>query len=129
MDLLDRLAAESDLRQLIAIYPQHADDGDAEGFASLFAPDGVIVIGDERIAGRAAIGQWLLGTIKKPTRHIMVNPYLVVDDAEHAHGSMDMELLRKGDDGWRLRSTIRYADSFVRTDEGWKFAQRELKLR
>ena len=130
MEILDELVAERDIRRLLALYAQHADDGDAESYGALFAGDGAIVSQGQRGEGRAAVQEWLLGTLRgKPLRHLMVNPSVVIEDEAHAAGSMDMALLRKEDTGWRVWATIRYRDTYVKTAGGWRFAERVLEPR
>lgn len=130
MDILERLAAESDLRRIVGLYPQYADDADAEGFASLFTADGELLVGDEVVKGRAAIAEWLLGTLKGlPMRHMMLNSVIEVLSPTEARGSLDMALLLLRDKRWTIGPAPRYADTYAKTDEGWKFARRTLELR
>ncbi|MDH0425411.1 nuclear transport factor 2 family protein [Stutzerimonas stutzeri] len=56
-----------------------------------------------------------------------MNPLIEIDSNAEASGSMDMLALRAGDSGWVVAATLRYADRYVRTEQGWKFARRELK--
>ena len=60
---------------------------------------------------------------------MVVNHAIVVDSATEAHGSMDLVLLAAKDGAWTVASTARYADRFVRTGEGWRFAERVLTPR
>lgn len=59
------------------------------------------------------------------TRHLVVNPLIEIDSDGEASGSMDMLALRAGDSGWVVAATLRYADRYMRTEQGWKFAKRE----
>jgi SnoaL-like domain len=130
MDALERLVAESDIRQLLALYPQHADDGEHQAFADLFAEHGSIHIGEQPIEGRAAIREWIASTdAAGPMRHLMLNSYICVTSPDEAHGSLDMALLGQRDGRWIVRTAPRYADSFVRTVDGWRFAKREITFR
>jgi uncharacterized protein (TIGR02246 family) len=130
VEILDELIAERDIRRLQALYAQHADDGDAESYGALFADDGAIVAQGKRVQGRAAVQEWLLGTLRgKPMRHLMANPDIVVEDDARATGSVDLALLRKEDTGWKVWATIRYRDTYVKTTGGWRFAERVLEPR
>jgi hypothetical protein len=125
-----RLFAEQEIRALIGLYPQLADDLDGTGFARLFTDEGVIDIGGQEIKGRAAIESWLRSTNEAgPMRHFMANPRIVLTSPTRAHGSMDMALLSFRDGQWVVTQTPRYNDSFERTAEGWKFARRILSFR
>ncbi|EJM21057.1 hypothetical protein PMI22_02237 [Pseudomonas sp. GM21] len=128
MELIETLAAERDIRQLIARYAQLADDPDAAGFAALFTTDGVLSLPGKQCAGQAEIEQWLQATLKAgKTRHLFMNPLIEVTSPAQASGSMDMLILRAGDSGWALGATLRYTDRYVHTEQGWKFAERSLQ--
>ncbi|MBF6209159.1 nuclear transport factor 2 family protein [Streptomyces gardneri] len=130
MDDLERLVAESDIRQLLGLYPQHADDGEHDAFAGLFSDDGVIRIGDRVIAGQSEIRDWIASTAAAgPLRHLMMNSYVYVTSTAEAYGSIDMVLLGKPHGHWEIRATPRYSDRFVKTAAGWRFAERALQLR
>jgi hypothetical protein len=56
MDLFEELGTERDIRKLLALYPQLADNGGAAAaWAELFAEDGALVIGAKWIEGRAEL--------------------------------------------------------------------------
>lgn len=126
MELLDELVAEREIQRLIALYSQYADDGDGESYAQLFAEDGAIVAGGERVEGRDAVKAWLLRTLRKPLRHLGVNVAITVESETAASGSMDL-LLRTHDSGWQVWTTLRYEDQYVRTPRVWRFAERTLE--
>jgi hypothetical protein len=129
MELLEELAADREIRNLVAIYPQKADAGDNTGFAALFAEDGAIRIGNQLVEGRQAIADWLLGTLKAGRlRHVMVNAHIIIDSPVQAHGSMDMALLRQVDGVWHVQAAPHYDDRFVKTAEGWRIAERKITL-
>lgn len=128
MDLLEQLQAEREIRQLIARYAQLADDQDAAAFVALFTQQGELTTPARRCVGHAQIQDWLLAALAGgKTRHLVVNPLIEIDSNGEASGSMDMLALRGGDSGWVVAATLRYADRYVRTEQGWKFARRELR--
>jgi len=128
VNILEQLLAEHEIRHLLARYAQCADDLDAEGVARLFAQNGALVLPDKRIEGRDAIGQWLRSTLQSGrARHLFMNPLISVASPAHAHGSSDMLALRGGVTGWTLAATLRYSDHYVKTDDGWKFSERQLR--
>ncbi|MES2258428.1 MAG: nuclear transport factor 2 family protein [Pseudomonadota bacterium] len=131
MDLLEELAAERDIRKLLAQYPQLADTvGAAAAWAELFAEDGALVIGPKRIEGRAALRAWMETAQSGPKmRHLMMNPLISVDSPDTATVTMDMALLRGEGEQWLLFASPRYTDRLVRTEGGWKFRERVLENR
>lgn len=127
MDILARLAAESDIRNLVALYPQLADDAAVREWSELFAHDGVLRVGTKTMEGRAALAQWLAEALATATmRHICTNVSVVMDSENDAHGITDLLLVVAKDGAWTVGATSRYADRYVRTAEGWRFAERVL---
>lgn len=130
MELLEQLVAERDIRKIVALYPQYADDAKDKGWADLFTPDGEFVVGDRVVKGRAALAEWLLGTLKgPPMRHLMLNNDIEIVSEREARGSLDMALLLHKDGNWVVGPAPRYHDLYVRTEDGWKFARRTITMR
>lgn len=113
------------------------DDGDFQGFANLFAADGVFFranFPNEPLTGREAILAALLARgADRVTRHLCTNIEIDVVDADHAIGRCYLYLFtaqksapeavggRPADAGQRLGE---YIDHYVRTAEGWRIAKR-----
>ncbi|MHA7273732.1 nuclear transport factor 2 family protein [Arthrobacter sp. TMT4-20] len=130
MDDIQRLIAESELRNIVARYPQLADDSAYQEWSELFTEDGVLEFEGKRTQGREAVTQWLASTHKGPAlRHVNVNVFIVVDSASEAHGSADLVVLAAIEGAWTIVSTVRYSDRFIKTAEGWRFAERLLDVR
>ncbi|HEX8601124.1 MAG TPA: nuclear transport factor 2 family protein [Pseudoduganella sp.] len=131
MDLLEELAAERDIRKLLALYARLADDiGATAAWAELFAEHGALILGPQRIEGRAALQAWLAAAqAGPPMRHLMLNPVISVDSPDTATVTMDMALLRGADGQWVVHASPRYADRLVKTAQGWKFLERQLENR
>ena len=129
IESIGRLIAESDIRKILALYPQYADDGMGDKVSELFSSDGKVTFGDTSIEGREAIAAWIESTQAAPIRHLMVNTYVNVTSADTAEGSLDMLLLAKEGDSWVPRTSARYQDRFVRNADGWRFAERVLTIR
>jgi hypothetical protein len=130
MDVLEQLLAERDIRQLVSLYPQYADDSNDQGLAELFEENGAIVVGAHHVKGHAAIREWVLSVMKgKSLRHLMANAHIIVKSAEQASGTMDMVLLCKNGNAWDILASPRYTDDFINTGNGWKFAQRVIDPR
>ena len=62
----DVFVAREAIRHTLAGYNIAGDANDAEGYAAVFAPDGVLESGDMRFAGRAQIRDWKAARAKSP---------------------------------------------------------------
>ena len=127
--LEDRVA----IRDLVARYGFTVDDRDIQALARLFArhgrfrsQDGVL---DAR--GRDAIIEQFHGrfAVLGPTNHV-THDHLVrfdADDPDRAFGRLNShaEVVRHGR---TLVTALRYADEYVRTVDGWQFADRLLSF-
>jgi anthranilate 1,2-dioxygenase small subunit len=60
-------------------------------------------------------------------RHLFINPHIEIVSPIEARGSMDMLAMRPEGGTWAIAATLRYSDRYVRTDDGWRFAERLLK--
>ncbi|NUU24323.1 MAG: nuclear transport factor 2 family protein [Streptomycetaceae bacterium] len=128
----DRLA----LRDLVETYAHGADRRKAELIASLFTPDGRLVVhmepGAEPSArtGREQIAKAMKGLGRYiATQHLVANQLATIDgdraEAETyctAHHIYDDEAGVRRD---RVMA-IRYLDTYQRTAEGWRIATRTL---
>lgn len=124
----DALAA---CEALVHDYGRLADAGDADAFCALYIAEGVFLRLGTRIAGRAAIREVIAA---RPagvwTRHRCANLRIdVAPDGRSAQGTVDLEMQRGREGSTDVEHIrARYHDRFVLTDEGWKFAQREVVL-
>ncbi len=138
MNANETMAIEWACQKLSAEYVRHADFQDFEAFADLFTSDGVLALfGEERIGRDGIIAPFL----KRPqmvTRHLCSDHCINVIDADHAEGTVYLTLYRvvgnhTEDDGpipYQQPTLIgHYADTYKRTDKGWKFATRTLHVR
>jgi uncharacterized protein (TIGR02246 family) len=125
MDVLEKLVAESEIRQLLGRYCQCTDDGNAEEWAGLFAEEGAFITSSGRIEGRNALREWQDQVLKSARmRHLMVNPVILVDSPDSARSRVDLQLLKADDDKWSVLAIARYNDRLVKTTEGWRFLER-----
>jgi 3-phenylpropionate/cinnamic acid dioxygenase small subunit len=130
LDDVQTLVAVNEIRNLLALYPQYADDKDVEQWSELFAEDGILRFGATRLRGRQELAGWLTECLQGPSmRHLMVNATIFVDSATTAHGTVDMVLLSTKDGAWTVSAAPRYADRFVKTTDGWRFAERAISMR
>jgi uncharacterized protein (TIGR02246 family) len=123
LTLEDRVAID----QLYAGYCHAFDFGDGPGFAALFTPDGKFVYeGVTEYAGTDALTAFVIDRAEQVPgmRHFTANA-LVQASEGGASGKAYVFVIRLGDEApLRLRNTGEYRDEFVRTDAGWRFAQR-----
>lgn len=118
-----RRAIEHECARLIARYANLNDAGRWDEVASLYAADGRMsrpTAPDVWIEGRHAILAAFLARPARTTRHVCSNVVIDVIDADHALGESAM-LLFTPDAPPKAGS---FHDRFVRTDGGWRFAER-----
>jgi hypothetical protein len=116
-------AIEHDCARLVARYANRNDAADWDAVAALYAPGGRMArptAPDDWITGRDAILAALLARPARTTRHVCANVEIAVVDADTALGESAM-LLFTGDGPPKVGS---FLDRFVRTHEGWRFAER-----
>lgn len=120
-------AIEQDCAKLVARYANLNDAGCWTEVADLYAEDGRMsrpTAPDVWIVGRAAILNAFLARPARTTRHVCSNVVIDVIDADHAVGESAM-LLFTGDGAPKVGS---FHDRFIRTDAGWRFAERRGSL-
>lgn len=116
-------AIEHDCARLVARYANRNDASDWEAVAALYAPEGRMArptAPDDWVNGRAAILAAFLARPARTTRHVCSNVEITVVDADTALGESAM-LLFTGEGAPKVGS---FLDRFVRTGEGWRFAER-----
>lgn len=102
----------------------------------LFVPDGMLIITGRPVVGHEKLTKGMAARSESlRSRHVLTNIYTRVIDEDHAEGISYLTLYRHeggGQQDDRAReisgpSAIgHYADKFVRTEKGWRFASREL---
>jgi hypothetical protein len=130
MDESKRLQIEWDCTRLCIEYARRVDFKDYGGFAALFAEDGILEAG-VRVQGLKQRDEQLR------SRHVMTNIAIDVRDADHATGVAYLSLYRHvGPESDQAGPVAlcgpvlvgHYVDAFVRTAEGWRFAERVLHM-
>ncbi|OPC80393.1 hypothetical protein B4N89_05025 [Embleya scabrispora] len=134
-----RLRDRSELRDVVQIYAHGADRRKPDLVASMFTPGGRLVIHRDPgsaepptvRAGRAEIARALASLDRYPvTTHLIANQLITFGpDGDRADGETyctahhiyESQGVRRD----RVMS-IRYLDTFVRTDEGWRIETRTL---
>jgi hypothetical protein len=134
---IERMVAEHACIKLQMQYGVFADRGDVEGFVGLFAPDASITVPEHPpFAGHAAIRASIQGlaNLGVTMRHVIINSVIDVRDAETADGICYLLAFNSagppdaaGCPPSEPPATVgEYADTFRRTDIGWKFTSRVL---
>ncbi len=138
MDDQKRRNIEDECTKLSIAYARHVDFKEYDQFVQLFAPDGELNVSGRPIRGRDKIAKSVsLRPVDLRSRHVLTNIYINVIDENQAEGLSYLTLYRhtgeglEGDDqGPRIipgpSSVGHYADKFIRTEEGWRFASRVL---
>lgn len=123
----ERRGIEADCARLIALYANLNDAGRWADVAALYAQDGRMArptAPDHWIEGRDAILAAFLDRPARTTRHVCSNIVIDVIGACEAVGESAM-LLFTGEGAPKVGS---FHDRFVRTDAGWRFAERRGSL-
>lgn len=126
---LERLEADAQIRQLVASYSFDIDDRNLDGVAGLFAEDAVVMSGDRVMmaVGREAIVDQYRDRFRVlgAGMHFMHDHEIRFDGATEAQGKVSghAELWRNGE---MMLVALRYNDRYRKTEEGWKFAAREI---
>ena len=140
MNPTEALLIERACERLIVDSARFNDERDWSGLAGLYAETGVVVRPNgQRIEGRQAIeAAYAAGAPDRVTRHLCTNLRVDVDGADQAHATTTVLIVA----GTRSdapdatfgvvpndRHTVgEFADRFVRTDEGWRIAERHASL-
>lgn len=123
----ERRAIEADCARLVALYANLNDAARWDEVAALYAEDGVMVrptAPDAPVSGRAAILAAFRARPPRVTRHVCSNVVIDVDSVDSARGESAM-LLFTGGPAPLVGS---FHDRFVRTAQGWRFAERRGSL-
>ena len=128
---VERMEAESAIRQTLMHYGAYLDGRDYAGYAGLFASDGVWVGGFGSFTGPAAIeamlkdslGEAEAGFINKSSFHMMTNPIIEVHGNRATANSRYLFWTRSGNKPAPALAG-RYVDEFVRENGEWKIARR-----
>ena len=137
MEQIERLLIENECQRLVTLYCHYIDHGEAERVAELFSKDGrwvsdqVTMDGVEQIRKGFAQRQ---ANAKRMSRHVCNNFHVEVQDEDHAEGCVYLTLYRHDGKEGRALSRLEgpalvgeYRDSFVRTREGWRIANRKME--
>ena len=114
-----------EIQQLYAKYNWSLDNGDAEGYAGTFVPDGVFNnnVGRDAIAKFANTFHAGLGShVKHWNTNLMITP-----TPEGASGQVYLVLVDFGTKPASIATSATYSDELVKTAQGWRFKKRATK--
>jgi hypothetical protein len=132
----DDLLIVAECTRLMNEYGHRLDTGRGASVSELFTEDGVYVTPAAECRGRGDLREFFAkrdNLRDRVTHHVMTNATIEVDSADRATGRA-VAIEFRSDDGsaGAIRTDTRpaivgnYEDVFVRTDEGWKFAERRV---
>lgn len=127
VDAAERRAIEHDCAALVMRYANGNDAADWDLVARLFAADGRMsrpTAPDDFIEGRDAILAAFRARPARTTRHVTSNVVIDVESATPRAGSARSCSTRRT----RRRFVGSFHDRFVRTSDGWRFAERRGSL-
>ena len=133
MTLEERVAlleTRQELSDLVARYCHLIDARDFAGAAGLFEPDGSFTVPDERSTGRDAVREFLRKQLERYefTYHYVHSQVLEAIESDRARAVVDAHA-EHGEDGVCVLAGIRYVDVYRRSESGWRFQERELRIR
>ena len=128
-DRIRRLEDRAALDDLVVRYFLAADDDNMEGVGASFADDAIFASsGVVNATGRQGIVDFITASRAQMglTVHMFNCALYTFDDDDHAAGlvSAHLELVL---DGQLVFGAVRYQDAYVRTGEGWRIAQRDMR--
>ncbi len=123
--------------RLSIAYAIYLDTQRYDEFAALFGDEGVLNVSG-RVEGQAAIARAMANRpAKLRSRHVLTNILIEPVDQEHATGTTYLSLYRhigeasledKPIEPFAPAVVGHYSDQFKLTNQGWRFAYRELHL-
>jgi uncharacterized protein (TIGR02246 family) len=132
VNAFDELLIERACERLVADSAVFNDQREWAALAALYTADGVVVRPNgQRLEGRETIeAAYAGGAPDRVTRHLCANVRVDVDDADSAHATTTVLIVSgtRGDDSNVTFRAGEFADRFVRTDEGWRIAERRASL-
>jgi hypothetical protein len=136
MNAEERSHIEQECRDLVNRLVHYSDHLRKKEASELFATDGTWVRSGKAYVGRAAITESFTISPTEYVRHLATGTLIDVDDNSHARG-VTYYIVYRHDPGTaepKLPMPLgmpfsmgEWHDRFVRTDEGWRFAHREVQ--
>lgn len=124
-ELLARLAAKDEIRDLAGAYAIAVDDHDLDTLLAMFTADATFAVADETLRGHDAIREFYIGSMER--YHTMLHTpdihLITVADATHASGTMTGHAELAVHDTLML-TAFRYQDRYVHDRGRWLFQSR-----
>jgi hypothetical protein len=137
MEPIERLLIERECERLVTTYCHYVDHGEASRIAELFTDDGVWASPGVRMEGREQLHAGFAqreANKARMSKHVCQNFLCNVLDENSAEGVVYLILYRHDGEPDRKISPLagpemvgEYRDRFVRTDAGWRFAERDTR--
>jgi hypothetical protein len=134
MDRNEERAIEWECQQILTRFCLYSDTRQYEKLVNLFTPDGVWHRLGEALAGHEMLRTAMEARpLDAMSRHVITNVLVTVIDADHAE-SISYKSIYRNEEGELLEKPVPlngpkwvsvYADSFLRTDEGWRITRKE----
>jgi 3-phenylpropionate/cinnamic acid dioxygenase small subunit len=119
------------IRELMARYCFHFDNGEFDAWLALFSPDGAFDLGPRgRFVGHDALATFLkaipLTDGRPQMKHLVMNSIVTVDgDRAVAHSYV---VVVQGGDRLGITVAGRYEDHVVKTGGTWRFQERKVSF-
>ncbi len=123
------------LRDLADRYARSMDDRDAATLIDLFVPDGILTISAEdtrEFPSPAGLEKIIDYMARYDQTFYFVGNHICDVDGDHATGETYTVAYHysRNADGTRtvIESPVRYVDTYLRTDRGWRFQRRDARI-
>lgn len=127
---------ERECTRLVLLFTEYVDSGHYEALKELFAPDGVFyrpAEPDRAMTAQDVVESYRLRLCTNASMHLVTNILITPESDTAASGSARILFYAAPTDsintiGMGRKATMqfvgRFSDRFVRTPQGWRFAQR-----
>ena len=124
MDLVEKLAAKDEIRELTARYCHAVVDGDAQRIVELFCLDGTFKSHTLEATGHEDLRQFYAGGVGKQTHKPFIQNHVIeFDDDENASGRCSVEI-RVWQDDQAYTQSGHYHDTYRKEGGRWRFLER-----
>jgi hypothetical protein len=117
------------IERLYSAYNFAADSASGKDFADCFTSDGIFDMGSTQVSGAEALTNFGngLSSSGRRSRHVIAN-LLIDGEGDRAEGRAYLMLLTVGSPPATIAMTAEYSDQIVRTNAGWRFAERRVTV-
>jgi len=127
--MADVLEEKDAIRELMARYCFHFDNGEFDAWLDLFTADGAFDLGSRgRFGGRESLQKFLnslpLTNGVPLMKHCVMNSIVSVDGSRAT--AQSYVVVVRGGDQLVVSVAGRYFDQLEKTDDGWRFSERKV---